>query len=83
VKKLRFEWDGPTDTVTIEGIKYAAQLFRDLGGILPVGRMFTVVERQDGVLTIQQLDSIAAAVDAGVAARMAARRFPDDPEGRN
>jgi hypothetical protein len=46
--------DDENDVVTICGIRYAGALFRGLGEALPVGRLFHVEKREDGVLTIFQ-----------------------------
>lgn len=49
------EIDPVGDTIEIHGIKYAGQLFRSLGGLLPTNTPFQVVRRDDGVLTIEDL----------------------------
>lgn len=53
-KPLKIEHDQEKDTVTIEGMRYAGELFRSfsLGGIA-LGVTFSILKRQDGVLTLQ------------------------------
>lgn len=52
MEKLKFEYDEQNDTITIEGIKYSGEIFRQLGGMLEVGALFQLMERENGVLTI-------------------------------
>lgn len=37
---LKIDYDHAQDVITIEGVKYSADLFRQLGGILPAGAVF-------------------------------------------
>lgn len=56
---LKFSYDPWTDIITIEGIKYAGSLFRDFGGLLPVGKPFRIVRREpDGTTWIENLEPI-------------------------
>lgn len=58
---LEFSYSGvATDILTIEGIKYAGEMFRQLGGMLPIHSMFELVAREDGVLTVRALQQVAA-----------------------
>lgn len=42
--------------VEIEGIKYSHGLFKRLGGLFAVGNVFEVVDRENGVICLQQID---------------------------
>jgi hypothetical protein len=45
------------DIVTIAGIKYSGNVFREFGGVsgsLEIGQKFILAKRQDGVLTIMK-----------------------------
>ena len=44
------------DTYTIEGIRYSAELFRQLGRLIPLNEPFVIVSREDGVLVIQRYE---------------------------
>ena len=53
---LDFEYDGRIDLVTIEGIKYSGELFRAFAvGGLAVGEHLKIIEREDGVITLQRI----------------------------
>lgn len=41
-----------SDVVEIEGIRYAGEVFRQVGSFLPIGRYFKLMQREDGVVTI-------------------------------
>jgi hypothetical protein len=58
-KPLQFSYDQAKDVITIEGIKYAGDLFRGLGFGLQHGQLFRVVSRDAGVLTLQSPPSNA------------------------
>jgi hypothetical protein len=58
---LSFAYDARADTLTIEGVRYAGLVFRDLGYLFAPGRWFQIVTREDGLLTIK-----AAHVDAQI-----------------
>lgn len=47
------EIDPVTDTVTIEGIKFAGGLFEDLSKITPEGQALRVINTDNGVCTVQ------------------------------
>lgn len=52
---LQFQYDQQTDILTIEGIRYSGEMFRQLGGVLPEGNAFVVEARADGVLCVRDL----------------------------
>lgn len=45
-------YDAEQDVMTIEGIRYSGELFRELGFSAQVGQLLRVVERTDGVVTL-------------------------------
>lgn len=49
---LVFSYDEAADVLTVEGIKYAGDVFRQMGGMLEVGALFTLTARENGVLAI-------------------------------
>jgi len=51
---LRFAYDGFTDTLTIEGVKYAGAYFRHLA-FQPVGAVLQIIERKEGKLVLRDL----------------------------
>lgn len=52
-KRLEYSYDVIGDVLTIDGIRYAADIFRGLG-ILPVGTWVRIVDRPgDGTLTLE------------------------------
>lgn len=53
---LKFSYDTDGDVITIEGIHYSGEVFRQLGGLLPAGEIFKLVKRSDGILTIFKWD---------------------------
>lgn len=53
---LSFAYDEIADVLTVEGIQYAGEIFRQLGGMMEVGQQFTLVARDDGVVTIYKAD---------------------------
>lgn len=52
---LNYDYDEHNDTMTIEDIRYSGEVFRQLGGMLPVGRLLKLVDRGNGTLTIQDM----------------------------
>jgi hypothetical protein len=50
-RSLAIAYDATTDVVTIEGIRYAGELFRGIG-IGPTERWFKIVKREDGLVTL-------------------------------
>lgn len=53
---IRIERDDQRDTVTINGICYSQEVFRQLGGMLPERKPFQIIRREDGCLTVMCLD---------------------------
>lgn len=50
------EYDPYTDTITIEGTRYAGALFRDGFGInAAVGQVLRIDKHEDGVVTVTRL----------------------------
>lgn len=52
MNELYVSHDTNHDVLTIEGIAYAGEVFRQLGGMLPVGATFQLRSRADDVITI-------------------------------
>lgn len=53
---MKIEYDTENDVLVIEGVKYAADVFRTLG-IAPVGALFRLIERrEDGVIALNILE---------------------------
>jgi hypothetical protein len=52
---LVIDQDAATDCVTIDGVRYARLLFRELGDALPLDTPFALTKREDGVLSIRRL----------------------------
>lgn len=52
---LQFSYDEAADVLTVEGIRYSGDMFRILGGMMPVGETFEIVARADGVLTVKAI----------------------------
>lgn len=52
---LRIEQDPSRDLVTIEGVKYAGELFRGLGNVgFKPGTLIRIEKREDGALTVRE-----------------------------
>lgn len=49
---LSFEYDEIADVLTVEGINYSGDIFRQMGGMMEVGQVFQLTARADGVLCI-------------------------------
>lgn len=53
---LTFSYDEAQDILTIEGIRYSGNFFRELSSEgLPLGMSFKIVERGDGVVVVQRV----------------------------
>jgi len=52
---LQFSYDEAADVLTVEGIRYSGDMFRMLGGMMPVGEAFEIVACADGVLTVKAI----------------------------
>lgn len=50
---LEIKQDNHNDTVTINGIVYSQEIFRDFSHVMPLGMKFSIISRNDGVLCIQ------------------------------
>lgn len=57
---LTITYSAAEDVLTIEGIRYAGDLFRQFGRFAKPGTVFQFVERKDGVVTLVNVDSVAA-----------------------
>lgn len=56
-KPLEFSYEpDPIDVLTVEGTKYAGDLFREVGLLLPRGVPFCVDDRRDGAVAIRRLE---------------------------
>ena len=53
--KLDLKLDEDRQVVEIGGEKYAYDVFRAMGKLMPVGSLFRLVDREDGVITIEQI----------------------------
>jgi hypothetical protein len=60
---LSFSYDLVMDILTVEGVKYSGDLFRQLAGketntvaLLPLNRPFEIEKREDGVIWLHRLD---------------------------
>jgi hypothetical protein len=53
---LRFAYNHDQDVVTIEGVTFACDLFRDFGHRMPLEQPIKVVARDDGVLTLVKME---------------------------
>lgn len=60
VAPLRFSYDDICDVLTIEGVDYHGSVFRELGGMLPIGVPFILTARDAGGIAIQRIDQAAA-----------------------
>ena len=52
---LNFHYDEAKDVMTIEGMKYAGLVFRELGYGLEVGSEFRLKSREEGVIVLVKL----------------------------
>lgn len=54
--ELSFSYDANKDLVTVEGMKYSGDFFRNYAreNYLPTGILFTITKRGDGVVWIKQ-----------------------------
>ena len=52
------QYDQITDTIEIEGTKYAGSLFRELGCSFPsmVGQVIRVEQKKEGTVTVRRID---------------------------
>ncbi len=54
LEALGIKYEHP-DTIVIYGHKYALALFEELGGLMPIGQLFRLVKREDGVITLERI----------------------------
>ena len=54
MKRLRFSYDAKADVLTIEGLRYSGDLFRAWGHELRLGEHHSLIERRDGVITLER-----------------------------
>lgn len=52
---LQFKYDPQQDVLRIEGIVYGGEVFRQLGGMMPLGTTFRLAKREDGTITIKHV----------------------------
>jgi hypothetical protein len=59
-RPLAFSYDAALDVLEVEGMKYSGQLLRlwSMKG-LPVGTCFKIVQRENGVLWVEEVDPVA------------------------
>ena len=50
---LNFSYDYSKDVMTIDGIKYSGELFRGLAFKIVEDEYFQIIERENGVITVQ------------------------------
>lgn len=55
---LIYEYDEQRDVLTVEGVQYAGELFRSFG-MLPPGTVLRIDKREDGVLTVTDMQRLA------------------------
>lgn len=60
---LSFSYDPYSDVATIEGVRYAGDMFRDLGWRLPVGKRLRLVGRKDGTIILRTYASVRGRED--------------------
>lgn len=56
MKHLNFNYDNQTDVLTVEGIGYSGDMFRDLGFHLMIGEKILFSSREDGVLVLESAE---------------------------
>jgi hypothetical protein len=49
------QYDFELDTLTIEGARYARDMFRQTGCLLPLGKLFRLVSRKEGVIELESV----------------------------
>lgn len=52
--ELNLNYDQANDVLTIEGIRYSGNLFRELG-FAPIDTCLKIVSRHDGVVTVTKI----------------------------
>lgn len=62
--QLSIAYDAATDVVTIEGVQYAAALFRELGHGLAIGSPIMLARREGGIITLFSFQLTDAGIQA-------------------
>lgn len=57
LKYTPVKWDPPTNVYTIEGLKFSGRLFDLLGYKAKRKTIFRLIEREDGVVTVEEINS--------------------------
>ena len=52
---LEFEYDRALDVLTVEGVRYSGDLFRELARGIGLYKPFQIIERNDGVIVIESI----------------------------
>lgn len=52
---IKLEYDGASDTLTIEGVKYAGDVFRSFA-VMKLGTWMRIESRTGGVLHVRRVD---------------------------
>lgn len=55
MKKMKIIIPKDVHTVEIAGVLYASTMFEQFGGLLPVGSLFRLVDRENGSITVEQI----------------------------
>lgn len=55
-KPLNIKDDPTRGIVEIEGLRYSYELLQGLADVIPLNRTFKIIERKDGVITVQALE---------------------------
>jgi hypothetical protein len=56
IAPLQYTYDMTNDILTIEGLEFTGEFFRELAGTLaPAGTLFQVVKRENGVKAIERV----------------------------
>lgn len=50
---LNYEYDAIYDILTVEGCKFSGDFFRQLVKDIPLGKLFTMVSRRNGVIEVK------------------------------
>lgn len=61
------EYDPYSDTIEIEGTKYAGQFFRELGCSFPnmIGQVLRIEKKENGVVTVTRWEEVESPEDGG------------------
>jgi len=50
--------DDERQVIEIAGVPYDYRIFKELGGLMPLGKLFRLLNRADGVITIQVYEGL-------------------------